>query len=347
MNTAVAVLAAAAAVGAWALLSDGGDGTPASRAAALRTGAATVERRRLVDREDVDGRLGHAGTRKVSAAVAGTLTAARGEGDVVRRGESLFAVDGRRTAYVLYGALPAYRALSRGVADGDDVRQLERNLERLGYDPGTVDRSFDGDTAAAVRAWEDDRGVTEDGVVDRGEVVFTAGPVRVGERTVALGDPVGAGRPVLEVSSRRRVVTARLPAGRQALARRGERVDVTLPDGEVLRGTITEVGRVARAGQEGAEATVSLEVALRGDAARRMRLDGAPVTVAIARTEPTTALAVPISALLATGAGRYAVEVLGGGAPRPVAVSTGAYADGWVEVRGRGLREGVRVVVPR
>jgi peptidoglycan hydrolase-like protein with peptidoglycan-binding domain len=347
VNAAVAVLAAVAGAGAWALLSDGEDGTPVSQAAPVRTGAATVERRRLVDREDVEGTLGYAGRRTVAASGAGTLTSARAEGELVRRGGSLFAVDGRRTAYVLYGKTPAYRALSSGVADGADVRQLERNLERLGYDPGTVDREFTAATAAAVKAWEDDRGVTEDGVVERGEVVFTQGPVRVGERKPAVGEAVGAGRPVLEVTSRRRVVTARLPAGRQALARRGDRVDVTMPGGAVVRGTIAEVGRVARPGEEGAEATVSLEVALRGEAARRVRLDGAPVTVSVARTEPATALAVPVSALLATGTGRYAVEVLDGDAPRLVPVRTGVYADGWVEVGGRGLREGVRVVVPR
>ena len=335
------LVAAGIAAGAVATaLLAGGGGETTQAADAVATGVAAVERRRLVDREDVEGRLGYAGSRTVTAAVAGTLTDAREEGEVVRRGQSLYAIDARRTAYVLYGSAPAYRALSLAAGDGDDVRQLERNLERLGYDPGTVDRDFDADTAAAVRAWEDDRGVTEDGVVERGEVVFTDGPVRVGERKASLGEAVGAGRPVLELTSRRRVVTARLPAGRQALARRGERVDVMLPDGSTVRGTVTEVGRVARAGAEGAEATVALEVALR----EAVKLDGAPVTVSVARTEPTTALAVPVSALLAVGTGRYAVELRDG---RVVRVETGAYADGWVEVTGSGLRDGTRVVVPR
>jgi hypothetical protein len=55
---------------------------------------------------------------------------------------------------------------------------------------------------------------------------------------------------------------------------------------------------------------------------------------------------VPITALVATGGGRYAVE-LAGARRRLVAVRTGAYAGGYVEVSGAGLRNGARVVVPR
>ncbi len=340
---AAGLLALAGGAAGLALLSGGGDGG-ASEARAqptVATGTAVARTRRLVDREDVEGRLGFAGRRTVSAAAAGTLTAIRREGATVRRGGSLFAVDGRATAYVLYGRVPAWRALSSGAANGADVEQLERNLVALGHDPYgaiTVDEDFDAATAAAVRRWEEARGMTEDGVVEQGEVVFSRGPVRVGERHAAAGDRVVGGRPVLDVSRRRRVVTARLPAGRQALVRVGQRVAVTLPDGTALTGRVREVGRVARSAEEGAEATVSLVVAVGG----RVRLDGAPVTVSVASSEARRALAVPVAALLAVGPGRYAVEVRGRGL---VEVETGAFADGWVAVRG--IREGTRVAVPR
>lgn len=344
---AVPLVAGAAALVIAALGIAGTDGGgPRARAAAVPTGLATAERRTLIDREDVDGTLSFASKRTVGAAASGTLTRVDDEGSTARRGESLYAVDAVSTGFVMYGDLPAWRALSLGAADGDDVRQLERNLAALGHDPAdamTIDEDFDAATAAAVRRWEDARGVTEDGVVERGEVVFTDGPVRVGAHKTARGEQVAAGRPVVEVSSRRRVVTARLPAGRQGLVERGDRVTVTLPDGATVRGEVTEVGRVAQTAQEGEEATVKLEVAVPGD---EVRLDGAPVTVSVAATQAERALAVPVSALLATGAGEYAVEVRETGRTRRVPVEIGAFADGHVAIEGD-VREGSRVVVPR
>jgi multidrug efflux pump subunit AcrA (membrane-fusion protein) len=54
---------------------------------------------------------------------------------------------------------------------------------------------------------------------------------------------------------------------------------------------------------------------------------------------------VPITALVATAAGSYAVELAG--SHRLVPVTVGAFADDWVQVEGSGLTPGMRVVVPR
>ncbi len=337
---------AVAAIGAtgWALA----PGRPAASPAAtgVKTGTATVAARELVDREDVNGTLGFAGERMVASAATGTLTRLRPEGSTVRRGESLYSVDATATARVLYGEVPMYRTLRSGVEDGSDVRQLERNLVALGHDPGDeieVDAEWDWATTAAVRRFQDARGDTEDGAVEPAEVVVSDGAARVGKHRAEVGDAVRAGAPVAALTSRRRIVTARLGASRQGAVRRGAAVVVTLPDGAEVRGTVTRVGRVATAGEQGEEATVELRVGLRRRAARQARYDGAPVTVAIATQRTRAATAVPVSALLARGAGRYALEIRGRGL---VDVEVGAFADGYVEVTGPGVVAGAKVVVP-
>jgi hypothetical protein len=351
-RAAVVVAGVAVTVGAvWSVI--GGATGDAGRSAPIGvpTATAPVERRDLVDRQDVDGALTFTGSRKILASTAGTVTRLRPEGSTVRRGQSLFSIDAKATAYVMYGSVPMYRALSAGVADGSDIRQLERNLVALGYDPYDaldVDSTWDSATTAAVLRWEKARGATRDGVVEQGDVVFSDGPARVGAHEADVGDPVSAHAPVLELTSRRRVVVARLAASRQGLVHTGDSVRVTLPDGRPVRGRVTSVGRVATAGDDGAEATVELRVVLRGHAARRAHLDRAPVTVSIATDTAKGVLAVPVTALVATAAGRYAVEVVdAGGARRLVPVKLGAFADGYVEVSGAGLREGVQVTVPR
>jgi Putative peptidoglycan binding domain len=57
-----------------------------------------------------------------------------------------------RPVFILQGAMPAYRDLVPGIS-GDDVRQLEQGLERLGFDPGPVDGTYDQQTSAAVAEW--------------------------------------------------------------------------------------------------------------------------------------------------------------------------------------------------
>jgi len=57
-----------------------------------------------------------------------------------------------RPVFVLQGETPAYRDLVPGIS-GDDVRQLESGLKRLGFDPGPVDGTYDEQTSAAVADW--------------------------------------------------------------------------------------------------------------------------------------------------------------------------------------------------
>ena len=87
-------------------------------------------------------------TLKPAAGLIATLPL---RGVQVPEGGALLTASGR-PVFVLRGNLPAYRDLVPGIR-GDDVRQLEEALTRLGYDPGTVDGYYSQQTAAAVARW--------------------------------------------------------------------------------------------------------------------------------------------------------------------------------------------------
>lgn len=85
---------------------------------------------------------------KAGPGLIGTLPARNAD---VREGSVLLTVSGR-PVFVLQGRVPAYRDLVPGV-NGEDVRQLEQALARLGFQPGPIDGVYDEHTAAAVAAW--------------------------------------------------------------------------------------------------------------------------------------------------------------------------------------------------
>ena len=267
-----------------------------------------------------------------------------------------------------YGTRPAWRAFQLGMTDGADVRQLETNLVTLGYDPNraiTVDRHYSWATAAAVKQWQKATGRAQTGAVPLGQVVFLPGPMRVATVTATVGAPLPAGTAIVTVTSTRPQVTVALETAMQQLVRRGDRVQVILPDGRTTRGTVATVSRVATqpgtgSGQNGGQdqgeggngsgsgqATVQVTVRLANPKAAG-NLDQAPVQVAITTQAAQGVLAVPINALLAQPGGGYAVALVAGGASRRVAVRTGLFDEtaGLVEVQGAGLAEGAKVQVP-
>ena len=338
----VAVAAAAVA------LSGGGENAGANRNSAP-TATATVERRDLVDRESVDGTLGYADTSPLRAGAAGTLTALPDSGEVLRRGASLYDVDDEPAAWLFYGSLPAWRDFTPYMSDGDDILQLERNLRALGYDPYgdmTVDDEWTWATTEAVERFQDDQGITEDGSLAQGEVVFRPGPSRVGELKATVGSPVAVGAELGELSSTTREVTVDLEADRQELAHAGDDVTVEMPNGKTVHGRVSDVGKVAtHPASEEEDPTIEVTISLRGREARGSGFDQAPVDVGFARERRKDVFAVPVTALLARTGGGFAVEAVDAdGGRRLVPVEPGMYAEDYVEVSGSGLREGMRVV---
>jgi len=156
---------------------------------------ATVERRTLTERSTVDGTLGFAETAEIYDRIGGTFTWLPAVGAVVGRGGTLFKVNNLPIA-LMYGSVPAYRALKEGVTDGPDVGELNANLVALGYDPYravSVNDHFSEATAAAVKRWQHAEGLTETGEVELGRIVFAPGARRVTSVHVVIGqDPPGA-----------------------------------------------------------------------------------------------------------------------------------------------------------
>jgi peptidoglycan hydrolase-like protein with peptidoglycan-binding domain len=344
--------AAIAAAGAAVVLTRG-SGEHHTSGPALATVA--VARTDLTDRTDVDGTLGYADSYTVAGSGRGRLTWLPDEGAVIRRGKRVYEVDGHRVP-LFYGARPFWRPLQVGVSDGPDVRELERNLTALGYGSGmTVDDHFTSATAAAVRDWQDDLGVTESGTVSPGDVVVQPGAIRVDQVSAALGNPAG-GR-IMTATSAERQITVKLPVTEEELAVDGAKVTVELPGGRSATGHISSVGTVASAGsgdssdqsqpgQDTETATIPVYITL-DHASSAGRLDGAPVTVGFTSATHKGVLAVPVQALLASPDGTYRVEVVDAAGRRDVPVQLGVFADGKVEVSGSGLTEGMRVEVPR
>ncbi|HVF03660.1 MAG TPA: peptidoglycan-binding protein [Frankiaceae bacterium] len=327
-------IAAVALVGAGAVLRVR---EPRATAApvAPKVATAQVKRTDLVVTKDVDGTAGYAGSFAVPNRLAGTLTSVAAPGATVRRGGVLYAVDAQPVR-LLYGAVPAYRALALG-AEGADVAQLERNLAGLGHFAGTPDDEYDWATRRAVQAWQDATGEAETGQVEPGRVVFAPYPLRVTKAAATVGAQVGPGS-LLDATGTRRVVRVDLAVADARLVKTGGRVTVEPPAGRDLTGTVSSIGTVAQQTADGGSPTVELVVTLPGDPDL---LDGAPVTVRLVSESRKGVLAVPVEALLALREGGYAVELPGRGL---VGVETGVFANGLVEVTG--VAEGTTVVVP-
>ncbi|MEW6473615.1 MAG: peptidoglycan-binding protein [Actinomycetota bacterium] len=79
------------------------------------------------------------------------LTTAPEKGKDLTEGSVAFRISGR-PALVLQGAVPAHRDITPGTV-GDDVRQLQQALVRLGFHPGRTDGVYDDRTGLAVAAW--------------------------------------------------------------------------------------------------------------------------------------------------------------------------------------------------
>jgi peptidoglycan hydrolase-like protein with peptidoglycan-binding domain len=328
------------------------DGGTKSAASTLPPATAKVTRQDLVQTQTESGVVTHGDTTAVSVRAAGTVTWLPALDAVIPRGKVLYRVDDKPVV-LLYGSLPAYRALSEG-SEGADVEQLERNLDALGYDGFTIDDEFTDNTAEAVEDWQDDLGMEETGAVDLGAVIYAAKPVRIDSHEVAIGDAVQPGAAVLAYTDTSPVAVAELDVSDQQIAAKGAAVQVTLPDGTNVAGKVTGTKTVVDSGDSDSErdngdsdTETKLEVTVELQNAKALaRFDQTSVELGFTASRRPNVLTVPVAALLALAEGGYGVEIVKDSSSRIVAVQTGLFAQGRVEVSGAGLTEGATVGVP-
>jgi putative peptidoglycan binding protein len=326
---------------------------------------ATARQKVAADRAQLAGARGTrasaqralAAARSAASAYAGSAsyTMLPDAGEVVRRGQPLYAVNGSPTL-LLYGATPAWRRFAPGMSPGRDVAELNANLRALGY--GTGGDTFTNATRHAIGALQRAHALPATGMLPLGSVAFEPAAVRVTSVTPTHGQAVQPGT-IMMLSSTTHDVSTQLDASQQSRVNVGDRVLVTLPDNSTTPGVVSLVGKVATTpssnpgsnasgGSAPSTPTVEVDVRLLHPAVAGT-LDQAPVNVLITTASVPNALVVPVNALVALAGGGYAVEeVTANGTHELLAVTPGLFDDqaGLVQVTGSGLAAGQRVVVP-
>lgn len=328
---------------------------------------APVELTTLVSRLRLSAQLGYGEPAPLPAS-EGVLTAVPAPGAQVAVGEQVYEADGRPVV-LLRGARPMWRELSSSVSDGEDVRQLEENLAALGFFDREPDVRFDWWTQVAVRDWQASLGLPRTGVVAPADVVVVDSPgIRIAQVTARLGEQGASPGTFTETTLR---ATARLTEAQARELSAGDAVTVELPGGEEVPGTFAAVDPGGEPIGEGDQVT-SPSATIEFDEADLDTVAAAgPVAVRVVvagdgEGEPT--LVVPVTALVATADGGYAVEVLDAGAQGEaqgdrivrVPVEIGLVADARVQVLRSGpelgddagsgsgtLAEGDEVVIAR
>ncbi len=317
------------------------------------TGLQTVTRQDLTSQTQLSATLGYAGTYSVVNQAQGTVTSLPAVGEVISQGQVLYEVNGVPVV-LLYGSIPGYRALSEGIT-GADVKELNADLVALGY-VATTELSPTSDdftywTQAGVEKLQKAVGVTQNGTLALGQAVFEPTAVRVTSVSATLGAAAQAGQSLLSATSTTRQVSIALDADEQSEVAVGDKVTITLPNGQTTPGVISSVGTVATIPASGSSSsTPTITVLVNpSDPAATGTWDQAPVDVTITTGSVSNALVVPVDALLAQSGGGYAVEVVGAdGLRRLVDVSLGLFddADGLVQLTGTSLVAGQQIVVP-
>jgi HlyD family secretion protein len=343
-------IALIALVSFWAGSKVHGHGTSLPKNVVEPVPTAPIEHGRLVNQLQAAGTVVRGGEREVTplplslsgAQPVVTKVPVR-SGSRLVEGRVVAEVAGRPTI-VFRGAIPMYRDLTFG-AQGDDVVQFQRALERLGYRATRPSGWFDASTAAAAEALFRDRGYDlrafEPGTaphaplpqhlspralrqiaVPASSIVYlTRLPVSVAGVAVHVGDILRG--PLLSVSTGAPRVRASVDPAQTTSIRRGMPVAVSVGL-QRLRGRVLHIG-----------GSGSITVALTSTG-RRVRV-GEPVHLTIEiGSSRSTVWSVPYSAVFTAPDGSTFIRVKAAGSQwRRVPVRLGFSANGYVAIHTR------------
>ena len=275
-------------------------------------------------------------------------------------------VEGIATTVAMYGQQPAWRSFEIGMSEGLDIFQLEQNLVALGYDETNsvlVDQEFDEHSRKAIETMQSLLGVSVTGELKFRDILFVPGPsvVQYSDSHAEIGVGIITSTPILslipiekiikntgdeEVTKSLQKVNTSIEVVNKNLVELDLIVSIELPDESIISGTISDIGDIAvipqgNQGEPYLEIIISLE-----DTVSLPEWTGATVTVSVTKKLASGVLAAPVTSLLAILGGGYAIEIIENSVSRLVPVSVGLYADGWVEIKGDGIKVGTEVVVP-
>jgi len=276
------------------------------------------------------------GTRMV-----GTATDLPAVGTVVDQGQVIYRID-NQPVILLYGNTPVFRAFGPGMTVGQDLVQLEQDLIQLGYGQPyglLANGDFNFSDEQAVRAFNKAEGLPSGDQLALGAVLFEPGPVVVAADSVGLGASVAAGTAVVSLEMDTPEATMQLSSAQASGITAGTPALVTLSSpSEILNGKVSSV--VPSSGSN-----VNVTVSLNNPPASLSLAQRSVFVEFDVQTLPNVYI-VPVSALVATVGGQYALqEALGGGRSTLIAVSVGALdnIDGLAQVSGPQLRAGLPV----
>lgn len=261
----------------------------------------TVQRR-LVDADRVD------------APVEGTVTRiAVVEGDMVGVGQELVRIDGR-PVIALAGHAPLRRTLADGVR-GEDVGALQASLRNAGYDTGPIDGVFGPITQKAVRRFQAERGLADDGEIGPAEIVMLPLPLEVARVRASVGDAVRTDLGIDLVAEEDSAHSAWVVEDRLAWMGLDETITAAVAGAplpavvkiprEAVR-TRDGTAFVTVASPEGALSERRVALGARSESEVQVTSGLRAGTRVVAGTEPATANAIPGGWLLAVGLGALA-----------------------------------------
>ena len=176
------------------LITSSPSSAPASSGSSRASGAATVERRTLVETDTESGTLSYAGAQTVYDRLSGTVTWLPAVGQLIKPGQALFDVD-NKPVLLMDGSTPAFRNLTPKDSDGPDIEELNANLVKLGFDADgiVVDDVWQAATTVGVEELQDSLGMDATGKLTLGRVVFLPGAQLISTVDGTVGASGGSG----------------------------------------------------------------------------------------------------------------------------------------------------------